>query len=197
MLVLHDSAVTDRDFGVGRVVEELRMEHPVFTFAHGHGLAVVGVGSDLPTPLARLLSLDERSQDAQAVREAYARLGGALGEELRTTASLRQLTHALSDRERTALAAKAREAEVDAARASRSSRTRARVRRGLGEVASVPVRAARWLTAAGEEDGAGRVVDPDAPASAATRGARARAPLAAPRSTTTQGGSPPRHPHAG
>ena len=105
VLVLHDSAVTDRDFGVGRVVDELRMEHPVFTFAHGHGLAVVGVGSDLPTPLARLLSLDERSQDAQAVREAYARLGGALGEEVRTAASLRQLTHALSDRERTVLAA--------------------------------------------------------------------------------------------
>ncbi len=47
MALFHDSSVRDYGFGVWRLIDELGQSYPTFEFNHGHGLAVVGVGSQL------------------------------------------------------------------------------------------------------------------------------------------------------
>lgn len=54
VLLLHDSAVRDRDCGVWRLVEELRASYPVFEFTHSAGLALVAVGARVPEELLQL-----------------------------------------------------------------------------------------------------------------------------------------------
>lgn len=49
VVLFHDIAVRDRDFGVFRLWEELRREHAGVEFAHSHGLGVL-----LPPSLAAL-----------------------------------------------------------------------------------------------------------------------------------------------
>jgi GT2 family glycosyltransferase len=147
VLVLHDSAVTGRGFGVGAVVDELRRDHPVFSFEHGFGLAVVGVGHDLPAPLARLVSLGARSAEAEAVRAAYTRLGAGISDELRFESSLRRLTHAYSERERLALERDSLAGEFTEARQPPLAVLRtaaARLRGSLGNGATRLVEAATW-----------------------------------------------------
>ena len=47
VLLLHDTNVRERNFGVAKVLLQLRKDYPVFEFAHGHGLGVVGIGKAL------------------------------------------------------------------------------------------------------------------------------------------------------
>lgn len=78
VVLMHDIVVRDRGFGVWRHWEELRQQYPTFEFHHGHGLGVVAVGPDIPAAIARLTSLDSATSEADAVRQAYHRLGGAI-----------------------------------------------------------------------------------------------------------------------
>lgn len=48
VVIFHDSAVHDRDFGVHSFMEELRASYEVFEFNHSNGLGVVPVGADVP-----------------------------------------------------------------------------------------------------------------------------------------------------
>ena len=149
VLLLHDSQVAGRGFGVARVVDELRRDHPVFSFEHGFGLAVVGVGPDLPAPLARLVSLDERSEEARAVGAAYARLGAGISDRLRFEASLRRLTHVHSERERLALETDVLALELAAARRplgalrSPTGRLACRARKGASRLSGAATSAGR------------------------------------------------------
>ena len=78
LVLLHDTNVRRRQFGVFRFLEELRSEHPVFEFPHGHGLGVVAVGRNSEAGLEALFeSTGRESVDSARLREMFARLGKA------------------------------------------------------------------------------------------------------------------------
>lgn len=57
VVLLHDVNVREKGFGAWKFWEEMRQRHPSFTFAHGHGLGVLGVGSDLPDGVRPLFAI--------------------------------------------------------------------------------------------------------------------------------------------
>lgn len=80
VILMHDTNVRERGFGVYKVFAELQGRYPSFEFLHGHGLGVVMVGPAQPDVLTRLASLDE--DGIKVVREAFARLGRACAESV-------------------------------------------------------------------------------------------------------------------
>ena len=78
VVLFHDINVRQGGFEVFKLWDELCREHPCFEFLHGHGLGVLGIGSDLPGPIRELFAAVENKEAAAHVRSAYSRLGSAL-----------------------------------------------------------------------------------------------------------------------
>ena len=75
VVIFHDCNVRERNFGVFRLVKELRQAYPGFEFSHGHGLAVLGIGP-MQNDLMRLLFHSATQETAcRAISEVFARLG--------------------------------------------------------------------------------------------------------------------------
>ncbi len=83
VVLLHDTNVRVRSFGVDRLWEEVRTQYPNFEFLAGHGLGVLGLGSDLPQVIRDLFSLSNQPEARKLVREAYERLGAAVVDRAR------------------------------------------------------------------------------------------------------------------
>ena len=79
VVLLHDTAEYRKDFGVYLLWDELRERCPHFEFVHGHGLGVVGIGSELPQPVSRLFATSAEAIAAHTIRTSYQRLGGFIG----------------------------------------------------------------------------------------------------------------------
>lgn len=77
VVVLHDSNMRERGFGVHRLVRELRERYPVFEFTHGHGLAVVGVGERQNASFERLFETGADPAARKAIQATFSRLGRA------------------------------------------------------------------------------------------------------------------------
>ena len=60
VVLLHDTNVREREFGVWKFFEETAAGHPHFQFFHGHGLGVLMLGDRAPAPLAPLLQASWR-----------------------------------------------------------------------------------------------------------------------------------------
>jgi O-antigen biosynthesis protein len=76
VILFHDIAVKDRDFGVYRLWQELSARHPHFAFDHCFGLGVLGVGDNFPEPLQRLFDTSKDETSSAEIRcyfEANAR----------------------------------------------------------------------------------------------------------------------------
>jgi hypothetical protein len=78
VVLLHDTNVREREFGVFHLWTRLQSRWPSFEFIHGHGLGIVGVGADLTDPLSRLFQANGRAKVASAIRSMYFGLGKSL-----------------------------------------------------------------------------------------------------------------------
>ncbi len=74
VVLFHDTCVRGQDFGVWKLWEELRRHYPGFEFLHRHGLGVLGVGANLPRPVAALCAVTDETVTA-TIRHRFAMLG--------------------------------------------------------------------------------------------------------------------------
>jgi hypothetical protein len=81
IVLLHDTNVRERKFGVAQLWEGLRARYPSFEFYHGHGLGVLGIGQELPSRVAPLFAAPPSIRTT--VRTGYAHLGNAVAQRER------------------------------------------------------------------------------------------------------------------
>jgi hypothetical protein len=81
VILFHDTGVSTKQFGVYRLWEELSERYPSFEFKHAHGLGILGVGSEIPSPVVEFLSLTKDDPDALLTRELYQSLGERISAE--------------------------------------------------------------------------------------------------------------------
>ncbi|WP_253610235.1 MULTISPECIES: class I SAM-dependent methyltransferase [unclassified Bradyrhizobium] len=77
IVLLHDTNVREREFGVGILFAQLSAEHPSFEFKHGHGLGVIGVGKNQPAAIQGLFEASKHGPTHRDYCEFFARLGRA------------------------------------------------------------------------------------------------------------------------
>ena len=112
LVLLHDTNVRERDFGVFRFWRELAQAHAHFEFLHGHGLGVLGVGSGFPPPVAALFGASRQPQTASRIRELFARFG----------AHLSVLPRQAAERDRFSTEVRARDARIEELQGALASR---------------------------------------------------------------------------
>jgi hypothetical protein len=73
VVLLHDTNVHERNFGVWRFWIELRERYPSFEFLHAHGLGVAAVGPAVPKRVADFFRFDPAT--VKLLRERFSHLG--------------------------------------------------------------------------------------------------------------------------
>ena len=76
VVLLHDTNVHERGFGVGQFFEELSGRYDCFDFRHSHGLGVVAVGTQLPSAFVAFMR--QAATSPQAMRGFFEALSGTL-----------------------------------------------------------------------------------------------------------------------
>ena len=84
VVLFHDIAVKEKDFGVYRLWEELKLQYASFEFEHGYGLGILMVGDQVPENAAPLFTLSSYPTTKNIVQHIYKRLGSLYGLEQTT-----------------------------------------------------------------------------------------------------------------
>jgi hypothetical protein len=90
VVLLHDTEVRERDFGVWRLWDELRQTYPHFAVLHGCGLGLLAVGPKQPDLMGRLLKAS--GDEVARVRQFFSVLGARLASQQEVLRLKRQLT---------------------------------------------------------------------------------------------------------
>ncbi|MGH6689484.1 MAG: class I SAM-dependent methyltransferase [Gammaproteobacteria bacterium] len=92
VVLLHDTNVRERGFGIWRLWEDIVARYPTFELFHSHGLGIAYVGSEpLSGPLAALIGA-KADTDIKAVRGYFARLGQSVIERFSLHESIMKIT---------------------------------------------------------------------------------------------------------
>lgn len=78
VVMIHDTQVRERGFGVHQLWAEIAARYPAFEFHHGHGLGVAAIGAEVPAALAGLFALAKDAAATADLRTVYERLGESL-----------------------------------------------------------------------------------------------------------------------
>ena len=87
VVVMHDTNVRERNFGVSKLFNQLKTHYPAFEFVHGHGLGVLGIGEDQKEPLLNLFQSNTKSTERYAIHQIFGRLGRACADARAKTQS--------------------------------------------------------------------------------------------------------------
>lgn len=77
VVLLHDTEVRERDFGVWRFWAEIASEHPSINFPYEHGLGVLFWGKHIPDALAPFLSLIAAENSRELIENYFYMAGEA------------------------------------------------------------------------------------------------------------------------
>ena len=76
VLLLHDTNVHEREFGIGRYWEEIKHRYSHFEFLHGHGLGILAIGKVRSREFQALLEATD--QELTVIRDFFFHLGNRL-----------------------------------------------------------------------------------------------------------------------
>lgn len=76
IVLFHDSAVSEGEFGVKKYWNEVTRDMPSFEFFHSHGLGVLGVGQDLDPEMQLLF--EARADEAAKIRLFFEQVGNRI-----------------------------------------------------------------------------------------------------------------------
>jgi hypothetical protein len=89
VVLFHDIAVKERDFGVHRLWSEVADRFPHFAFEHSFGLGVLGVGNDIPTPVGELFDASANEEETERIRLHFKTRAGEVLKAIRPPLHIR------------------------------------------------------------------------------------------------------------
>lgn len=92
VLLLHDTNVRESPVRVHDLFEGLATRYPALEFKHGHGLGLLGVGTEQVPLLQRLFATRQTRGGVQALQDVFSRLGKACSDNFKAGENERKLT---------------------------------------------------------------------------------------------------------